>query len=71
MPRMNPRLLLLVLCLAGNVLLAVALVRHGAPSGAATESDADPVKKLFHSQNKNSAAATATSAAESAWQQQD
>ena len=65
MPRMNPRLLLLVLCLAGNVLLAVALVRHGAPSGAATESDADPVKKLFHSQNKNSAAATATSAAES------
>ena len=51
MPRMNPRLLLLVLCLAGNVLLAFALTRPGsASSGAATETDADPVKTFSQSE---------------------
>lgn len=46
MPRMNPRLLLLVLCLAGNVLLAVALVRHGSASPSATP-ETDSAQQLF------------------------
>ena len=35
---MNLRLVLLVICLAGNVLLAMALLRHGSPASTARDS---------------------------------
>jgi hypothetical protein len=62
MPRMIPRLLL-VLCLAGNVLLVVALMRRGAPPTSSSSPDSDPVTKLFHSQKNIPAAAPSTAAA--------
>ncbi len=57
MRRMNTRLLLLVLCLAGNVLLAVALVRHGSAASVAAP-ETDSTQQLFPGHKKISPAAS-------------